>query len=235
MRVTERDRLMLQWINGHGFVIIQQAATWMRGGYEAARHRLGLLVRASYLRRKRFEHPEPLLHWLTRQCGEVAGETLSVPKAINRVIYLHDIMLVDLADNLVTRAGGEFVHERRLHAEIKAEGLRDLAHLPNGLLYLDNKKPIAIELELSLKAADRLRDIVTDYAVDNRFHEIWYVIGGDTGSRCRHRVKMSRDAKIRRHRSRPSPFVALDAHRGGRSFCSLPPWLGCGIGLQPVP
>ncbi len=29
MRVTKCCRLMLQWINGHGFVTIQQAATWI--------------------------------------------------------------------------------------------------------------------------------------------------------------------------------------------------------------
>ena len=56
MCVTECCRLMLQWINDHGFVTIQQAATWMQVGYETARHRLGLLVKAGYLRRKRFEH-----------------------------------------------------------------------------------------------------------------------------------------------------------------------------------
>jgi hypothetical protein len=32
MRGTERDRLMLQWINGHSFITIQQAATWMQVG-----------------------------------------------------------------------------------------------------------------------------------------------------------------------------------------------------------
>jgi len=176
MRVTERDRMMLQWINGHSFVTIQQAANWMRVGYETARHRLRLLVKAGYLRRKRFEHLGPLLHWLTREGGQVAGETLPVPKAINRVTFLHDTMLVDLAETLIAKTGGEFVPERRLRAELKAEGQRVLTHLPDGLLYLNNKKPIAIELELSLKAADRLRDIVTDDAVDKRFHEVWYVV-----------------------------------------------------------
>ena len=66
--------------------------------------------------------------------------------------------------------------ERRLRAELKSKGQRALTHLPDGLLYLGSQKPIAIELELSLKAADRLRDIVTDYAVDRRFHEVWYVV-----------------------------------------------------------
>ena len=116
MRATERDRLMLQWINGYGFVIIQQAATWLRVGFEPARHRLWLLVQAGYLQRKRSEHPRPLLHWLTREGSEVAG----VPKAINRVTYLHDTKLADLAENLVATTDGEFVPERRLRAELKS-------------------------------------------------------------------------------------------------------------------
>jgi len=60
MRVTERDRLVFQWIKGHGFVIIQQTATWMQVGYETSRHRLGFLARAGYLQPKRFEHLGPL-------------------------------------------------------------------------------------------------------------------------------------------------------------------------------
>ena len=184
MRLTDRDRLMLQWINGHSIVTIQQAATWMKVGYETARHRLGLLVKAGYLRRKRFEHLGPLMHWLTREGGQVAGESLPAPKAINRVTYLHDTMMVDLAEALIARTGGEFVPERRLRAELKAKGQRVLTHLPDGLLYLDGQKPIAIELELSLKAADRLRDIVTDYAVDRRFHEVWYVVTNQTVRRA---------------------------------------------------
>ena len=98
-------------------------------------------------------HLGPFIHWLTREGGEVAGETLPVPKAINCVTYLHDTMLVDLAENLVARTGGEFVPERRLRAELKAEGQQVLTHLLASLLYLDDRKPIAIELELSLKAA----------------------------------------------------------------------------------
>ena len=89
----------------------------------------GGLVRAGYLRRKRFEHLGQLLHWPTREGGEVAGETLPVPRTINRVTYLHDTMLFDLADMLVARTSGEFVPERRLRAELKAEGQRILNRL----------------------------------------------------------------------------------------------------------
>jgi len=36
MRLTTRDRHMFQWINGHGFVTLPQAARWMGASYYAA-------------------------------------------------------------------------------------------------------------------------------------------------------------------------------------------------------
>lgn len=73
------------------------------------------------------------------------GQNPPVPKAINRVTYLHDTLLVDLAETLVARTGGEFVPKRRLRAELKTEGQRTLTRLLDGLPYLNDKKPIAIE------------------------------------------------------------------------------------------
>ncbi len=66
----------------------QQAATWIQIGFD----QLGALVRARCLRRKRFEYLGPLLYWLTKEGAKVAGEILPVPKTVDRVTYLHDII-----------------------------------------------------------------------------------------------------------------------------------------------
>ena len=68
---------MFQWINGHGFVTLQQAATWMDASYYAARRRLRVLVDNGYLERKRFEHGGARVHWLTTKGWEVSGDSLA--------------------------------------------------------------------------------------------------------------------------------------------------------------
>ena len=197
MRLTERDRRLFQWINGHGFVTAQQAATWMSVGYRVGARRISRLVDAGYLQHKRFDHAGPRVHWLTRQGWEASGDHLRAPTTINRVTYFHDTMLVDLSQRLVAETGGAFTPERRLRANLLAKGRRTKSHLPDGLLHLDDQKPIAIELECSAKAADRLRKIVTDYVVDRSLREVWYFVTNDTVRRAVERVtRPYRDFRI---------------------------------------
>jgi len=40
MHLTERDRSLLQWINGHGFVTIDQAAKWKLADADGSIERL---------------------------------------------------------------------------------------------------------------------------------------------------------------------------------------------------
>lgn len=47
-------------------------------------------------------------------------------------------------------------------------------HIPDGILILPDEKRIAIEVELTVKARERLLGILTDYVVDKTIHEIWY-------------------------------------------------------------
>lgn len=189
MYLTARDRQMLQWINGHGFVTADQAATWMDVCSRIGRRRLRMLVKSGYLQKKRFEFNDPQFHWLTRKGWEASGDDLTPPKRINRVTYFHDAALVDLSQQLVAKTKGDFVPERRLRAEKRAKsgwqkgGWKE-GHTPDGLLYVGDQKPIAIELEVSLKERNRLRDIVTDYVIDRDLREVWYFVTNDTVRRA---------------------------------------------------
>jgi len=178
MHLTERDCRLLQWINGHGFVTIEQAATWMDVCYFVGWRRISQLTKAGYLQQRRFEHAAPRVHWLTHQGWKISGDHLKAPKAINRVTYFHDTMLVDLSQRLTAETDGGFTTERRLRANLVSKG-RTKRHLPDGLLHLDGQKPIAIELENSVKAASRLRKITRDYAANTKLEAVWYFVTND--------------------------------------------------------
>jgi len=120
---------------------------------------------------------------------------LAPPKRINRVTYFHDTALVDLAQQLVTKTKGDFVPERRLQAERRAGQKRKhrwtKSHMPDGLLYVGDEKPVAIELEISLKERNRLRDIISDYAFSSTIREVWYFVTNDTVRRAIERATKS--------------------------------------------
>jgi hypothetical protein len=69
---------------------------------------------------------------------------------------------------------GTWISERRLIRQKHEDMAGNKEHLPDGILILPDEKRIAIEVELSLKARERLLNILTDYLVDKAIHEVWY-------------------------------------------------------------
>ena len=184
MHLTGRDRRMLHWINGHGFVTADQAARWMGVCDRIGRRRLLKLVDAGFLQRDRLGFNEPHCHWLTKTGWEVSGDELAPPKKVNRVTYYHDTALVDLSQNLLARlkVEADFVPERRLKSENRSKArwrqgrLVDEAHTPDGELHVAGKKPVAIELELTVKERRRLEGIISSYACTLDYEAVWYFV-----------------------------------------------------------
>lgn len=178
MQLALRDRHMLQWINGHGFVTVEQACAWMRVNYSTGQTRMKKLTEAGLLKRKRFEVGQPRVNWLTKKGAEASGDDLAPPKRINRVTYFHDRVLVDIALNVVAQTGGVFWPQRRLKADKISRqcGGWPEGHTPNGLLYVEGKKPIAVELEMSVKEHRRLADVIAGYAADKDLEDVWFFV-----------------------------------------------------------
>ncbi|MGI9489778.1 MAG: hypothetical protein ACR2RF_28610 [Geminicoccaceae bacterium] len=65
--------------------------------------------------------------------------------------------------------------------------------MPDGLLYIGDDKPVAIELEISLKKRSRLRDIITDYVVSTAVSEVWYFVTNDAVRRAIQRATKNYD------------------------------------------
>ena len=178
MRLTERDLELLRWINGHGFVTARQVAEWMGASRQAAHRRLGLLHREGYLLRERLFHGEDRAYHVSALGQEASGDGLSRLEMISPATYRHNRMLVDLAQTVISKTGGHFTPERRLRQERAKDGLSRDSHVPDGLLQIKGKKPIAIELELTAKSRRRLEAIVDDY-LRSDLGEVWYFTGDE--------------------------------------------------------
>ena len=178
MDFTPRDARLLRWINGHGFVTVQQAATWLGVRYQTCHRRLKRLVDGGYLITTRVGHSRYVFRLVKAGVIE-CGDDLSPLKIIAMGSYRHDLQLVDLAMLLENQTGGRFVTERRIRQHRNLSGVGARGHVPDGLLELDGKKPIAIELEISTKGWRRLRTIMSNYAADLDIAEVWYFAGSD--------------------------------------------------------
>ncbi len=176
MKFTERDADMIRWINGHGFATIRQISRWMGSSYQAAQRRTQLLAESGFL-----EHQWPFrgerVYVPTRCAIARSGDMLPPLNRISHGSYLHDLQLVDLAHQLVTETGGDFLPERRLRHERGLIGVGFSGHVADGLLDLRSGKPIAIELELSTKGKRRLAKIIRGYLSDLSISEVWYFAG----------------------------------------------------------
>lgn len=199
MEITLRDREMMQWINGHGFVTIAQACRWMGVHYQTAQRRMHKLCQGQYLKRNRFEFGKPRVHWPSVMGWEISSDKLVPLKAINRVTYFHDLTLVDVAHWLVEETGGAFVPERRLKENLVSKGRRLPGHLPDGLLYIDDQEPIAIELEMSVKNGKKLREIIARYSTNSALSEIWYIAtNNEVENAVRRAIQKNPRFKVRR-------------------------------------
>ncbi|MDH3665085.1 MAG: hypothetical protein OEU92_34570 [Alphaproteobacteria bacterium] len=178
MIFSPRDAQILRWINGHGFATGRQVADWLGVRYQSIHPRLKFLTDAGYLRSQRVGHNLLALR-LTKAGVTRCGDDLPPLRAIRFGSFFHDLQLIDLATKLTKQTGGQFTTERRLRQERGFKGVGLPTHIPDGLLKLDGKPPIAIELELSTKGWQRLQNILQAYAADFSLGEVWYFAGND--------------------------------------------------------
>lgn len=176
MEFTDRDAQILLWINGHGFATGCQVANWLGIRYQTAHRRLKILTEAGYLKSARVGHNRQTLR-LTKAGVTQCGDDLPPLRAVRFGSFIHDLRLIDLATNLARATGGHFTTERRLRQERGLKRIGIYGHIPDGLLKLDDKPPIAIELELSTKGWQRLQNILQAYAADFNIGEVWYFAG----------------------------------------------------------
>lgn len=144
-------------------------------GTTAAYVRIKKLVDAGYLERERVLHGQARLHKVTKMGVLASADALAPLKYINLGTFRHDLMLLELALSLEQETGGTFVPDRRIrHNEgLSGAGQSD-QHIADGYLFIGDEKPIAVELELSVKSRARLVDIVNAYGGNLGVKEVWY-------------------------------------------------------------
>jgi hypothetical protein len=168
---------ILAWLASIGAAGADQVAAACGLSAASARARLRVLERDGLARRERLLHDAPALHLLTRAGLRAAGRPEIDPPAISAAGFAHQLAVAQAAVALGREHGAiAITGERELRALERAEG-RPLAsaqighaadgsaalHRPDLVCWLD-PLPVAVEVELTVKAPRRLRAIVRGWA-----------------------------------------------------------------------
>lgn len=169
-----RDQKLIVRVNGHGFARINDVAGWMGVDYFTAARRIGKWTKAGLVR-KCYPPFTTIVAIVPTAAGcEMAGDDLAPIRGIRTGTFIHDCKLIEVERQLLTRYGGEFEPTRRIQARLASSG-RPNQHLPDGILRRPGREPVAIELELSVKAPRRLNEIMRAHAADMDVEAVWYL------------------------------------------------------------
>jgi hypothetical protein len=194
VRITERDRDLLEFMAEHRLVLAAHAQAFLGISAAAAYARLRSLASAGLVKPERRFHLEPACHQLTGSGLELVGRSYR-PAGIDLRCYEHDIGVAWLW--LAARCGSfgpleQILTERRLRShDARAEraepalgvhlggygpGGRERLHYPDLLLVDRDGRRMAVELELSSKGRTRREKILSAYAADARVDAVLYLV-----------------------------------------------------------
>ena len=174
--ITKRDIDILNWINGAGFVNIEQIAERYKISTSTAYGRMRKLVIRGVLIFERMAHNQPGHYRVTKLGASFSPWEMPPIRHVSWGSYEHSKLIVDLSIKLVQKYQCSFMSEREWRYELDFLGIGRRGHLCDGVLLKDDKK-IAIEVELTTKGKRRLNGIIKDYVKNFTFDEVWYFCG----------------------------------------------------------
>jgi hypothetical protein len=195
--LTARDRAILRDLVRFGALTVEQLTRHHFGAAVTCYARMKALARAGYVAGERVFFRAPAAYVATRAGADVAGVGLSAIRPAATELR-HRLLLVDLSDWLLARPpGSTWTTERELRREamraVRDSGTgrlwRGPEHVPDGLLVRADNRRMAIELELTEKAAPRYGSILRWYAGQGYDGVQWYCETESLSNRVRATVE----------------------------------------------
>jgi transposase len=185
--VTDRDRSVVAWVAVIGAASAQDVMDGFGVGRNVGYRGLARLVDHGLLARPRLVHGQPALYTATREGLAWAGLSQLDPARVGVATTRHWALCARLAMQLERAERCEVWGEPRLHAAERDAGVAiataRLGDLPDGrarrrrpdlVLFPDAALPVAVEVELSVKAARRLEAICWAWARCRLVSEVRY-------------------------------------------------------------
>jgi hypothetical protein len=189
VKITDRDRAILNWIGRHGVVTADQVRRYFfaRGnltGQRAAQRRLQILESLGLIRRDLtpFWRAPKVIRVTT--AGARVGEVGVAPARLVEGELRHAVALVDLVEEVAgANPGATLQTERELRQERYENRLNNRridarGRCPDGLIYLKSGKKVAIELDLTPKRTKDYERILRAYRREPVDLVWWYIVPG---------------------------------------------------------
>jgi hypothetical protein len=173
MKLTSRDKEILQFINATGWCIAPQIGRRFSIKWWIVYRRMMQLKKAGLVQHLRMSIEYHGVFYLTRQGAKYTD--LPPVDGISKGIYDHQRMLVDVVLTLRERyPEAVWISERHLVHEKFINGIGKRGHVSDGLLIFPDEKRVAIEVELSVKGRRRIEGILKSYSGQLDIKEVWY-------------------------------------------------------------
>lgn len=173
LRVTERDELILREIDrwrACGSRHIRFLAGF--SGQRATDRRLKILTEAKYIERRKFLYGVPYIYFLTTK-GKSLIHVGTGKEKIKIEQITHDRTVLDTAIYFMNKGGlslQDITTEKQLH---QSDGFGVRRHRPD-FIFTKNELTYCVEVELTLKAKNRLLNIIKDNFMEYDV-QIWVV------------------------------------------------------------
>ena len=234
VRITDRDRRLLEFAAKHRLVLSEQAQSLLGATAAAMSTRMGALARAGLLERHAVFDGQPSCFLITRKGLAAVGSRLPTPRLELRT-YRHDVGLAWLWVAARRGAYGELaviVSEREMRSAdaigayvargtapygVRLGGVgsggRPRLHYPDLLLMGPRGGRVAVELELTCKTRTRRERILAGYGADPRFDSVVYVVDrpGVARALCASAARVGVSQRVSMQRFRPGPQCAPSA------------------------
>tara|TARA_R110000868_G_scaffold309421_3_gene570746 strand:- start:564 stop:1184 length:621 start_codon:yes stop_codon:yes gene_type:complete len=173
MRLTKRDKEILQFINASGYCSAPQLGKRFSMQWWIVYRRMNQLIGAGLVIHKRINFSGFGIYFLT----PIGARFTDLPPidGISKGGFDHQALLVDLVLRLRdVYPEALWVSERHLKHQKFYYGVGKVGHVADGILTFPDGKKFAIELELTNKSNARLAKILRAYGAQFEIEAAWY-------------------------------------------------------------
>ena len=173
--LSERELSIIQFIHEFGFCEVGHIMQRFSIGRSNAYAQMKMLTRFGMVKHMMVLPDLPGVYFLMAKAVRLINSDLLLITYVPIHYYSHYMKVLHVYLKVHEKhPDATWITERRLIRQKQDDMPGNKEHLPDGILILPDEKRIAIEVELSVKARDRLLNILTDYEVDKTIHEVWY-------------------------------------------------------------
>ncbi len=166
---------ILRLLNEFGFCDIRHIAKRFDVKKTIAYKNMRILIKYGLVMNARIIKYQPRAYYLTSKGADLLKLDLPLIRRIPLNIYEHQLAVIDVFLKLKEmHPEAVWISERRLIRDKYSSDSKTNDHLPDGALVFPQGYQCAIEVERSLKARNRLEEILLGYGLQQTYREVWY-------------------------------------------------------------